>query len=504
MTTMTRTRPQPDSDAVTITQVDVSDISETPENWRIYRQADTRGAGGKHISTAQLDRTTFRTSRLLEFCSRKELIAQTGHQPQDWPLVAVKELVDNAMDACEEAGIAPSVSVRIGNEGITVADNGPGIPAGTIESVLDFSVRASSREAYVSPTRGAQGNALKTLVAMPFALDGTVGRVTIESHGVAHHIGMRVDAIRQKPVIEHGNNPSSVKSGTRCTIHWPDCASTTPAGSHASFYQLAEAYSFLNPHATLVLDLCGQISEFNSTSPAWKKWRPSDPTCVHWYQPEDFRRLVAAYVSHDADSARDRSVRDLVGEFHGLSGTAKRRQVLEDCGLSRANLSDLVVKGDLDEPRLIKLLDAMKEHSRPPKPAALGIIGRDHLLASMKRIGCDVATFDYRRVVDETDGLPFVLETAFAAFQCATDPTLPRRERRLITGVNFSPGIANPFRDLGKGWSLDGLLSRQESGPHEPVAIFVHMTTPRVEYLDRGKSAIVLDRDLEAGEGDDE
>jgi len=31
------------------------------------------------MSTAQLNRTTLRTSRLMEFCSRKELIAQTGH-----------------------------------------------------------------------------------------------------------------------------------------------------------------------------------------------------------------------------------------------------------------------------------------------------------------------------------------------------------------------------------------------------------------------------------------
>src|SRR5437868_10760346 len=32
-------------------------------------------------------------------------------------------------------------------------------------------VRVSSREAYVSPTRGAQGNALQTLLVMGFALD---------------------------------------------------------------------------------------------------------------------------------------------------------------------------------------------------------------------------------------------------------------------------------------------------------------------------------------------
>ena len=51
---------------------------------------------------AQLQRATLRTSPLLDFCSRKELIAQTGHQPEAWPLVVLKELVDNALDACED------------------------------------------------------------------------------------------------------------------------------------------------------------------------------------------------------------------------------------------------------------------------------------------------------------------------------------------------------------------------------------------------------------------
>ena len=35
----------------------------------------------------KLDRTTFRTPRLLDFCSEKELTAQIGHERDDWPLV---------------------------------------------------------------------------------------------------------------------------------------------------------------------------------------------------------------------------------------------------------------------------------------------------------------------------------------------------------------------------------------------------------------------------------
>jgi hypothetical protein len=95
---------------------------------------------------AVLNRTTFTTSRLLEFCSRKELVAQTGHEPDDWPLVIIKELVDNSLDSCEEASVAPVIHVTVARGMIRVRDNGPGIPPDTIASILDFTTRTSSRE----------------------------------------------------------------------------------------------------------------------------------------------------------------------------------------------------------------------------------------------------------------------------------------------------------------------------------------------------------------------
>jgi len=118
-------------------------------------------------------RETFRTPRLLDFCSERELVKQIGHPVDQWPLVVLKELIDNALDNVEEADIAPEIRVEVTDGQIVISDNGSGIPAETISGILDFSVRVSSREAYCSPTRGAQGNALKTIVAMAFALDGT-------------------------------------------------------------------------------------------------------------------------------------------------------------------------------------------------------------------------------------------------------------------------------------------------------------------------------------------
>ena len=59
----------------------------------------------------KLERTTFEVSRELEFFSEKELQTQIGQSKQWWPVAILKELIDNALDACETANIAPERSM---------------------------------------------------------------------------------------------------------------------------------------------------------------------------------------------------------------------------------------------------------------------------------------------------------------------------------------------------------------------------------------------------------
>ena len=110
--------------------------------------------------------------------------------------MALKELVDNALDACETAGIAPIIEIEMAMEPglvrITVEDNGSGIPPETVHRILNFQTRTSDKAAYRSPTRGAQGNALKTVLGMPCAL-GLREPVLIEAHGVQYRILAWVD-----------------------------------------------------------------------------------------------------------------------------------------------------------------------------------------------------------------------------------------------------------------------------------------------------------------------
>jgi DNA topoisomerase VI subunit B len=73
-----------------------------------------------------LQRVAFTTSRLAEFCGEKELVAQTGQSKECWPLVILKECVDNALDEAEEAGTAPEVRIEVSTAPgeIVITDNG--------------------------------------------------------------------------------------------------------------------------------------------------------------------------------------------------------------------------------------------------------------------------------------------------------------------------------------------------------------------------------------------
>ena len=445
----------------------------------------------------KLKRVPFTVSRLMEFCTHRELVNQTGHAAGDWPLVVLKELTDNALDACEEAEIAPVIDITVNNDSITIADNGPGIPAKTIDGVLDYSIRVSSREAYCSPTRGAQGNALKTILPMGYVLDEGKGEersstTIIEARGLAHRIVFGVDHIRQEPKIEHTTKKSSVKIGTKITVtlpsvHLPDW----PYWAQTRFLRLAGAYAWLNPHLTLRLSWNGKNKiDAVASDPTWSKWLPTWPTSAHWYDASRFRRYMAAHIANRETV----TVREFISEFRGMTGTAKQKEVLVETGASHVSLHKYFGRHKANTENIAKLLAALKRHTKPVPPANLGVIGRDHLYGLMERVGGDPKTFTYNRTLGDTGGLPRVVEFAFGIHRSGFEADNNIHESRLVTGVNWSAAINNPFRSLGRsGEGLDSILRDVRANASEPVIAVLHVACPRVAYTDRGKTAIVVE-----------
>ena len=250
------------------------------------------------------------------------------------------------------------------------------------------------------------------------------------------------------------------------------------------FLQIAADYAWLNPHLTLD----GRLVR-RATSGARRRPTGLDEVEAVAIRPRRtgtrrrLERLVAAYIAHDADRGRTAPCASSSPSSAACSGTAKQKAVLDATGLARAPLSALVNGSDLDHGTVASLLEAMQASSKPVKPAA----ARASSAATTSRRGSTPPAARWRASTTAgswtpRDGVPWVVETAFG--------WCPELERRLlVTGVNWSPGIVNPFRELGRfGESLDTILSQQRADRDEPVILVLHMACPRVEYTDRGKS----------------
>jgi DNA topoisomerase VI subunit B len=480
------------------------------------KRAATRGK-----PDPKLMRVAFKVSRLMEFCSERELTNQTGHSVWDWPLVVAKELIDNALDACEETEAAPEITVIVEKDTIIVQDNAGGIDADTIASVLDYTIRVSSREAYVSPTRGAQGNALKTILAMGYVLNRRIsaagdaaGVTIIETRGLRHQIEFRVDHINNQPKIIHTTTASPIEAGTKLTINWPPQLGLLENAA-SRFQQLVAAYAWFNPHLTL-----GGVwrdREFvnaKATNPDWEKWRPRNPTSALWYDEARLERYLAAHVARDRDLKQRRTVRAFVAEFRGLAGTAVQRKILDEVGCSHKSLADFFGVERVNRAGVANLLAAMQNHSKPVAPKHLGVIGAEHFKERFLAAGGHVDTFKYEcRKGVTNDGIPYVVEFCFGLHQAGLKPdggaprvvrlgdgriTVTSQDRVFITGANWSAAIVNPFRSFGStGEGLENTLAQVRANARQPVICALHLASARIQFADRGKSSIILTDDAE-------
>jgi len=451
-----------------------------------------------------LNRQVFELSRQLEFFTEKELSMQIGHPKSHWRITLLKELIDNSLDACEVSDIRPEVTVEDNGEGFSVADNGPGLPFSTIKKSLDYMVRVSDKQYYVSPTRGQMGNALKTVWAAPFVTFGE-GEVIVESRGKRHVIKTSLDRIMGKPQMDFKSSDGLIKNGTKISVRWPlspglqneetsDSYNSPESdddegeenyhgfvGKESSLIipdDLMAYYSLFNPHATFHF----KDKTYGATTPAWAKWRTDNPTSAYWYNEFQLRDLIAGYILIERkDKSKAKTVREFVTEFRGLSGTAKGAEVIK--GFKGTYLHDLMEDGDIDMAVIKKLLQAMKDHSKPVKPYQMGLVGEDHLKAwAIANVGVVPASFQYGKCQGvDSAGLPYTQEALFA-LKSDTE----KAHRSVITGLNWSPMIGDPAEEIAEA------VGSARIGEDKPVLLIIHMIQPRFAFTDRGKTRLSL------------
>ena len=425
-----------------------------------------------------LKRDIFHIARSAEYFDKNELQAQTGQPVEAFGEVVLKELIDNALDACESAGIEPVLQIGYAFNNsqmrLMVADNGTGISSETIDHILNFDTRTSDKAAYKSPSRGAQGNALKTIVGIPHALGG--GKVIIESQGLRHEIiatatpAGTIDISHTKLIIDS-------HTGTAIVIDMPLCLTCAVWWTKAT--------AIFNPHAVVKItrfdDL--EFSTVNLTKDVSKndifynrlseclKIKPNEATSPHWYDRSDFEKLVYLQgVQHDVELGK------FIRQFKGLSATGRAKQITRSMAGYRL-VSDIYKDSvAIESMRLL-----MQEQSKPVQPRALGAIGEVNLLARI-----EAHRHWYKQATGMIDNIPYVFEILIAETS----------ETDLYFGVNHSA----TFGDfLGKsrikagelnGAGIAGVLSSITD--YFNVTVIAHLIGIGLPFLDRGKSSLSL------------
>ncbi|EJN61192.1 DNA topoisomerase VI subunit B [Halogranum rubrum] len=169
-------------------------------------------------------------------------------------VTAVKEAVDNALDATEEAGLAPDIYVEIAEAGdyykLIVEDNGPGITKAQLPKVfgkLLYGSRFHARE----QSRGQQGIGISAAVLYSQLTSGKAAKITSRTQGSAdaQYFELIIDTDTNEPEIKEARETSWDRShGTRIELEME-----ANMRARQQLHDYIKHTAVVNPHARLEL-----------------------------------------------------------------------------------------------------------------------------------------------------------------------------------------------------------------------------------------------------------
>ncbi|MFQ3320068.1 MAG: DNA topoisomerase-6 subunit B [Natronomonas sp.] len=183
-------------------------------------------------------------------------------------VTAVKEAVDNALDATEEAGILPDIYVEIEEAGsyyrLVVEDNGPGITKEQIPKVfgkLLYGSRFHARE----QSRGQQGIGISAAVLFSQLTSGKPAKITSKTNngGDAKYFELTIDTDTNEPEIDVEEDASWERPhGTRIELEME-----ANMRARQQLHDYIKYTAVVNPHARI---------EFHEPKESFKFERATD------------------------------------------------------------------------------------------------------------------------------------------------------------------------------------------------------------------------------------
>ncbi|MGC9208394.1 MAG: DNA topoisomerase VI subunit B [Nitrososphaeria archaeon] len=392
---------------------------------------------------------------------------------------AVRELVENALDACDSYGIFPEVLVRLKEAypspsdikefELYVRDNGIGMPPDKLPNALGKVFYGS--KFVQKQTRGT------------FGLGGTMsilyGQITTNKplrvwsstgSGEAHYFEMMIDVQKNRPIILKHKRIESQWRGTAIKINL--------VGDYARSSQKIKEYfrrlALFTPYADLVFeDPNGEVLAFRRTV----ERMPNPPREVlphpKGVDAELLRRVIKS-------SRRSKTLLGVLMRNFQRMGRKTALSVLQLAGIDPDAPPSKV---DLEQIR--RLADAIKLYDKflPPDSSCLSPLGEELIEEGIRSELNPPFVYAVTRKPTSYEGYPFIVEAAAVA-----DRT---QGIKLYRYANRIPLLYDEKSDVV--WKIlteDIDLKRYRVGDDEPLIILTHVCSTKVPYKTMGKEYI--------------
>ncbi|MCS7139166.1 MAG: DNA topoisomerase VI subunit B [Candidatus Nezhaarchaeota archaeon] len=414
---------------------------------------------------------------------------------------AVRELVENSLDACEAAGNLPHITVDlklISGRGapkiykLTVSDNGTGIPPQYVPQAFCTVLFGSKFE--LKQQRGLFGLGVKMAVLYSQITTGRPVEVTTCYDGCTeYHFTLQMDLKNNKPIVL-SNRAQKLKEPRRGTTvkiclvgDYDRRLGSKSTGDYIREY--LKLTTVANPHATILFsDPYDAVYTFERSV---EKLPPLPREAVphpHGVDVEMLKRMI--------ESSRSTSLQTFLSKNFDRVGPKKALEFLKWAGF---NPNKDVKKLTADE--IVKLVNALKAYEKflPPSPDVLSPIGAEELKAAISRLFNPEFVKTVTRQPKSYSGYPFQVEAGIA-YGGPIIEGLCRGEgdfRLLFRFANKIPLLFDERGDVCRKVVESMDWKQYKVDDTTPIAIFIHVCSTRIPYKTAGKEMIADVEEIE-------
>lgn len=406
--------------------------------------------------------------------------------PKKALMTAVKEAVDNALDACEEARVLPEVWVTIdalaGREDrfvVSVTDNGPGIAASQVSKIFG-KLLYGSKFHRLKMSRGQQGIGISAAGMYGLLTTGKSIRIVTRTHPdvPAHYYEVQIDTSKNEPVILKDEEKDwRPHTGTQVVIELVGLYQRARQSVDEYLYQTAMA----NPHATVHFRAPDkkQVHYLRASEAL-----PEEPSEIKPH-PHGIELGVLIRMLKDT---RSRTLSGFLQEEFSRVSPRVAREICERAGLYVNARPKRIAHKEVEA-----LYEAIEKTKlmRPPLDC-LSPIGARAIEKSLARLSPEYVTA-VTRPPTVYRGNPFQVEVGIAHGVPGAEPETPVRMLRFANRVPllYQQGACAISQSVvDTAWRSYGLSQSKGSLPYGPAVIFVHIASVWVPFTSESKEAV--------------